>query len=227
MLNSKSRQLGLSLIELMVAITVGLFLMAGLATFMVSTLNSHASTMKSSRLNQEMRAAMTLMVREIRRAGYWGSPSSNAGSLSGVGAGATYSNPFKTVNTATAGCILFTYDSNSNGTQDTGSPDERYGFLLNSGVIQMRTGVSATLNDCTTDAGNAWGNLTDSKNTNFTALTFAETDSAPVYAKGTSGPNIVIRYVTVTMTGQLANDATVQQTLTETVKLENDLFSPT
>jgi type II secretory pathway component PulJ len=211
----------------MVAITVGLFLMAGLATFMVNTVVSHASAMKSSRLNQEMRAVMTLMVREIRRSGYWGSPSSTAGSLGGVGAGTTYSNPFKTINTATAGCILFTYDANGSGTQDTSSPDERYGFLLNNGVIQMRTGVSATLNDCTTSAGNAWGNLTDSKNTKFTALTFAETDSAPVYAKGTSGPNIVIRYVTITMTGQLANDATVQQTLTETVELENDLFSPT
>lgn len=215
----KRPERGFSLIELMVSMTIGIFLLLGFTTFLTNTLASNANTFKMSRVNQEMRAVMTLMVRDIRRAGYWGSPSYAAGALSGVSSGATYVNPFQNLNTATGGCILYRYDKNGNGSLDS---NEYFGFLLSSGVIQMYDGTNVTT--CT--GGTGWSPLTYVKNTQVTMLTFTETDSAPLYINGATGPNIKVRYIAITLTAQSATDATVSQTLRETVKLENDLFSP-
>ena len=217
-------QRGMTLVETMISVTIGVVLLLGLTTFMAASLGSNVNATKLANLNQELRAIMTLMTRDIRRAGYWGSPAPYpTGAITGVGFGSAYVNPFATINTATAGCILYAYDKNNNATLDT---DEKYGFLLSAGAVMMRTGSGATW-DCTTAAGNSLDNLSDAKNTNVTALTFTETDSAAAYVTGSAGPNIKTRQITITITAQLVSDATVRQTLTETVKLENDLFSPT
>ncbi len=241
---TKSRQKGLSLVEAMIALTIGLFLLTGLVTFVTDSLSANENRLKMARLNQELRATMTLMAREIRRAGFWGSPSFALGPLGNMGAGTTYVNPFMAPITITSGssttttyggvyvppsstpgCILFSYDANGNGVLDTSNPDERYGFLLNDGVVYMRTGIGATLNDCTTSSGNAWGALTNGSDVYYQTLTFSGPASTVVYVNGSSGPNIQVRYVTITLTGQSKSDSSIQQTLTETVKLENDLFS--
>lgn len=250
----------MSLIELMIALTMGLFLLLGLSTFLTTTLKSNTAAVKLASLDQELRAIMTLMSRDIRRAGYWGSPTFNAasgvyatGALSMIGKGAntyatgtgsTFANiagPAISVNGAivtaatAAGCLLYSYDRNGDGSQNpdsagtTSLPGEQYGFLRvvdanNNGAVMMRTGVGATTFDCTTAASNAWDYLSDQKNTNITALTFTETDSAPVYMTGAAGPNIRTRQINITITGQPLNDPGITQTLTETVKIENDLF---
>lgn len=217
-----ARQRGISLIEIMVSLSVGILLLLGLTSFMSSTLINNADSVKTTQFNQEIRAAMTLMVRDIRRAGAWGSPSYATGALSGVGVGLTYSNPFAAVDTTTSGCILYRYDKNNNATLDTG---EYLGFRLNGGAIQML--VNATLAGSTCDTSDGWTALTNNANVNITALSFAETDSAPVYTNGTgSGPYVKVRYIKITMTAQSASDAKIKQTLEETVRLQNDLFSP-
>lgn len=208
----------------MISITLGLFLMLGLTSFLAAHLRANAAILKAAGLNQELRAVMTLMVRDIRRASYWGSPLFSNGAINGIGYGSTYSNPFATVNVATPGCILYAYDKNGNGVKTS---DEEFGFLLNAGGIMMRTGVNATTFDCTTASTNALDNLSDTKTTTITALTFAETNSVPIYVNSTSGPNIKIRQIVITLTGQVKSDGQITQSLTETVKLQNDLFSPT
>lgn len=215
-------QRGISLTELMVSLSIGILLMLGLTTFMSGTAASNSSAIKTIQFNQEIRAAMTMMVRDIRRSGYWGSPSYATGALSGVGYGTSYSNPFASVNTATNGCILYRYDKNNNGTLDAG---EYFGFQLNGTGIEMLSGGTSS-NACGGSGG--WTTLTNTKNLKITNLVFAETDSAPVYTvKGaTSGPNIKVRYVTITLTAQCATDSKIQQTLQETIRLGNDLFSP-
>lgn len=63
------KQFGLSLIELMVAVTIGLFILSGLAFLTSGTVNSNARQLKTTRLNQELRAIMDLTTRDLRRAG--------------------------------------------------------------------------------------------------------------------------------------------------------------
>lgn len=221
MLIHPANQRGISLVELMVSLSIGVLLMLGLTTFMSGTVVNNASSIKTIQFNQEMRAAMTLMIRDIRRAGYWGSPNYTTGSLSGVGYGTTYSNPFANVDTGTAGCILYRYDKNNSGTLDT---SEHFGFQLSGTGIQMLNS-GTTSSTCGGDSD--WTPLTSTNNLKVTSLSFSETDSAPVYTNGTSsGPNIKVRYVTITLTAQCATDGKIRQTLQETIRLGNDLFSP-
>ncbi|MCF8167758.1 MAG: prepilin-type N-terminal cleavage/methylation domain-containing protein, partial [Rhodoferax sp.] len=60
------RQRGMTLVEVMIAMGVGLFLLLGLTTFLTANLASNAANLQQNLLNSELRAVMTLMARDIR-----------------------------------------------------------------------------------------------------------------------------------------------------------------
>jgi prepilin peptidase dependent protein B len=223
MLTPRLRQSGMTLVEILVAVAVGFFLLLGVAKFATNTLSASSNTMKMTRLNQDLRAIMALMTRDIRRSGF-ASDTAAARASVGIGAGA-YTNPFAPIDTTTAGCILYSYDRNNDGVlQTTGAGEERYGFLLDSGTVMLRTG--GTDFNCTPSGSNVWSAQSDPNTATITALTFVPT-SRIVYVSGTSGPNVVVRSIVITLSGQLASDASVRQTLVETVTLQNDQFNAT
>lgn len=65
-----ARQRGMTLIELMIAMTVGLIVVGAVLSVYLLTLESSNATLKSGRLNQELAAIMNIMANDIRRAGY-------------------------------------------------------------------------------------------------------------------------------------------------------------
>jgi prepilin-type N-terminal cleavage/methylation domain-containing protein len=64
------RQQGLTLIELLVASVISLIAASGMILAMSSTLGTGSQTIQMARLTQEMRTAMQIMSRELRRANY-------------------------------------------------------------------------------------------------------------------------------------------------------------
>lgn len=67
---SCAAQFGMSLIELMVGITVGLILLAGVVSLVVRISLSGGESIQASRLNQQMRANLDLITKELQRSGY-------------------------------------------------------------------------------------------------------------------------------------------------------------
>jgi type IV pilus assembly protein PilW len=65
-------QLGLSLIELMIAIVIGVLLMAGTAGLLISNKRIYKEQNEMGRLQENARFAMEILIRDIRRAGYAG-----------------------------------------------------------------------------------------------------------------------------------------------------------
>ena len=62
----------MSLVELLIGITLGLFITgAGITAFVVH-LRESRSLIAQSRLMQDLRATTDLITRDLRRAGYWG-----------------------------------------------------------------------------------------------------------------------------------------------------------
>ena len=102
------RQRGLSLVELMVAITIGALLLGGAVSLFISNKVTYQVTNDLSRLQENARFALEMMVRDIRMAGHFGcvndlskvtsniSPAPAAGSLWDV------SSPLEGVNNAVA-----------------------------------------------------------------------------------------------------------------------------
>ncbi len=110
----RGRQHGLSIVELMVGVLVGMLIFAGAIHVYVSTIGSSDTTLKAAKLNQEMRSIMHMMADEVRRAGYW------SGSVAGVGATNPFTNAMLGHDLVVGGlpgedadsCVTFTYNLN-------------------------------------------------------------------------------------------------------------------
>lgn len=74
-MKSKTAQIGLSLIELMVAMTLGLILLGGIIQIFLSSKQSYSSVMNSSQVLDNGRLALHFMSAGISKAGFWGTPS--------------------------------------------------------------------------------------------------------------------------------------------------------
>lgn len=215
-----SKPTGFSLVELMISIVVGLVVVGGVISIFSSTIKSHSDNLKMTRLNQELRVAMDMMVRDIRRAGYRGDAAVALLTPSGQN---PYTNSSNNLSIGTA-CIAFTYDANSNysAAAPTVENGDIFGFRLQNSAIQSRYGGGGT--GCNT--GN-WEAITDGNTVNITTLNFAFTPNPPpqIPVTNVTGAVRVIRGVTITLTGQLVgSNPVIARTLTETVRVQNDAF---
>jgi len=157
---------GVSLVEIMVGITIGLFVLVGLSSVYINSVRGGRTTTATNQLSQELRALMDIMVNDIRRAGYRGPVVNGA------------PNPFTTPTTqpviSTLGtnrdCILYSYDAPA-AILPGGDPDFT-GFQLSAGgVVQMiRPGtLASTATGCNAAT---WDNVTDEVSTEVTRLAF-------------------------------------------------------
>src|ERR1700712_1447509 len=66
----RQSQSGLSLVEMMVGIAVGLIVVAGASLMMTSQVTQNSRLLQETQIQQDLRAAADLMLRDLRRAGY-------------------------------------------------------------------------------------------------------------------------------------------------------------
>ncbi len=142
------KQTGYNLIELMIAITMGLIIIAATISIYVSTIKASADIIKSARLNHDLDSAMALMVNDIRRAGYWGKAVVGSDSSENPFTKNIETEPVTDLQIPSPGCVLYAYDADAKGDKDD---NEFYGFRLSNGNIEMRLKGSST-EDCNLDA---------------------------------------------------------------------------
>ncbi len=158
---ANNSQAAFSLVELMIAIALGLLVAAAVTAMTVKSLTMNNDTLKSARLNQDLDTIMQIMINDIRRAGYGADTVSFA-----VG---------EDINIVSSACLLYSYDRNENGTIDDA---ERNGFKLDGSDIEMRTSCNG--GNCSTsclDAVGNWEKLTDPDVIDVTQLTIDSEDS--------------------------------------------------
>lgn len=231
---------GFSLIELMVAMIIGLFVAGIVATMYVSILRANSTSVQLSRLNIDMQLAVDVMVRDIQRAGYVsgaeatlerdinGNPVSsalattvansmfNAITLDGTGNA-------KDLNVDGFNCILIRYDANSDGIVPTASSAEAIGYRLKNNSIEYRTWT--TINqDCKDD--NAWTILVGGdEHLNITGLTFT-LDPAVSAPYATSGAYATTgqRFIIINVSGASSTNSDIHSNVTRFVRLRNDQY---
>jgi prepilin peptidase dependent protein B len=232
MLDRRYRERGLSLIELMVSLTIGMFLLVGLLAYLSRSLAMTSSTYQNSRISQELNAVMELMTRDIRRAGFSSTAqdattaalaAANAFTQSAV-AGANDGG----INIATAGCILYSYDmpGTANGVRDS---SELLGFKVASGVLYTASGGSGS--GC---SASGWQPITDPNVTEITALTFQYLDASdnvsttqkPFAGASGSGWSLCTRNIRITLSGRLvSNPAIAIRSFSQDVRVRNDWYN--
>jgi type IV pilus assembly protein PilW len=67
----KQRQVGLTLLEMMIALSLGLLLLVGIGTIFVGSQQTYRVQEENARIQESGRFALDLLGRSIRQAGYW------------------------------------------------------------------------------------------------------------------------------------------------------------
>ena len=109
-LSRQSRSHGFSLIEVMISIVLGMILIGAVLSLVVTSLQSNAETIRSTRLTQEMRTLVEVIGREAERARFMADPLANIGNPPDPDdptVGAT--NPNGLIEDDTDGCLGFSY----------------------------------------------------------------------------------------------------------------------
>ncbi len=207
---ARRQEAGLSLVELLVGVAVGLFVVAGAAMLVGSQLSDNRRLLLETQLQQDLRSSADIITRELRRTGYWSQSENGVWTPTA----SPQPNPFATVTLPAATEVSYTY---RRGPGQEGP----YGFKLENGSIK------------TLLAAAGWQDLTDPRTLRITGLTITPNNAneivlpCPTDCPGPGGPQdcwprLVVRSFTVTITGQAVHDAAVQRTLQTTVRLRND-----
>jgi len=196
---NKLSQRGVSLIELMIGIVIGLVILAGVTNIWLNTIMSSSDTLRQSKLNQELTTLMSVMSSDIMRAGITGNlnytnPQTNPFNQVDNTALEVIDNRVDNAqvtwaNAATGGsCIVYSYDRNLDGNVDD---VEVLGFRLNNGAVEMRQNPegSGPDPDSCADADGTWIPVTDSRIITITTLNFAFDNSQCINTREPNGVN--------------------------------------
>lgn len=224
------KQRGLSIVELMVGIAVGLIVVAGASLMVIRTINDNRSMLIETRLNQDLRAAADLIARDLRRAGYWANASTGVyvaggsstlpqNSYQGMISDSCDASPLPAAADsigATVSSICYYIEQ---GTSDnTVSPEEMFGFSLSNGVISAFIG------------GNTPQELTDSKTLYVDALQIISHSSSISLASmcpttPASAPTVSVRLFEIVLRGHAPSDTNVVRGIRTYAKVRNDAVS--
>jgi type IV pilus assembly protein PilW len=209
-MRSTRAQRGLSMIELMIGLLIGLFIAAVGSTLLIGQLRTSRVLLNEARLAQDLRTAVDLVTRDLRRSGYFGA-ATDIGQI----------NPYAAIPPGSAASdvvgVRYSMDATENDSIDS---NEQFGFRLRAGVIELQLG-----------AGN-WQALTDANTltiTRFAITPDAQTISLAAFcpracAAGTAAcpPHQQVLGYTVDVGARLVSDVAVNRSLRSTVRVRND-----
>jgi type IV pilus assembly protein PilW len=157
---------GFSLVELMIALVVGMVVSGAALALVVSIMKSNADTIRATRLTQELRTTAEVIARDLRRARSVSDPVANVGAASVLSACNTIS-PASSDPTPSGSCITYGYDcaSAASGTFRA--------VGLAGGKVRLASSTSATPS-CPTSTS---GTQLSSDAVTITGLTFTALNS--------------------------------------------------
>lgn len=237
------RQAGLSMIELLVGVAVGLFIVVGAAKLFGDYVVSNKRLALGTRVNQDLRAAADIVARDIRRAGYWNNSTAGVWGTSGA---AIVPNPHAT----DAGAVSFTATSVSYSyARAAAASVDAVDTSEFSGIRQVAVGGVNVL-QIQDGSTTGWQAITDPGTVNIT--TFTVTPVAPALTNvlssycgclakltctnsGAAGakdianatfnpagvPTLTIPSFHIVLVGQSVSDPAIVRTVNETVRVRN------
>jgi type II secretory pathway component PulJ len=207
---------GLSLVELMVGITIGLFVVAAASLVVTTQLRENKQLLLETQLQQDLRASADIIAREIRRAGYTDTAEA---AVWNPGTGTSSTSDFQDLDVTAGdqGAVRYRYKRADN----TPGP---FRYSVVDGVIKTQLSGLTPPQD-----------LTDKNVLTVERLNIELTSSTPVRLQCPNDcpppalqpdacwPTVAVRDITVTVTGRAVSAPTIQRTITSRVRLRNDL----
>lgn len=213
------RQRGVSLMELMIAMAISLVVSLAMVSLMANTMGTGTKTIQMTRLTEEMRTAMQLITRDLRRANYHWNVADCYANIN--------CNPdttrIKAIAPVGGSCFRFWYDRAGDNDLDVGTFQRwvRGGV----GVIQMTTRDTAT-----SACGTEWGASRDITNPNIVNVTAFNVSSADSYVDALSTTDTqTVSKIRMTMTAQLRNNylgTPITKTIEDMIFVRNNVYCP-
>ena len=225
------KQSGASLMEVMVAMSISLVVTASMIALMANSLGTTTRIIKMTKLTDDMRIALQMMTRDVRRSSY------NANSMF------CYANDDCASDGAiTAAADISLVDLNSDDVNDCftflmdrdhdgdSTEDNAGGFRRVTsggvGVIEMWTGDSAP--DCTDAAGSAgWVQITNPDNMDIFDFSVDDDLSYSQVILDDGAGNTVsqrVRKVRMDIQGRLVLDNSISRQMEDIIAIRNDLL---
>lgn len=246
------RQSGFSLVELMVAITLGLMVLVAVSSFAMAQMRQHGESALAIRLTQDLRTTHSVIAREVRRAGFHrdalrlvSNPNAYNTNyveigLSGNQAVQATDCPQVVASGAATGatCMVFAYDQvgvNDGANAPNGLELRGFRRVLDAsgrGVIQSfmttNAGASPSCGDAITDPN--WITLT-AQGDDISRFLLVDQSTAPVEITTIPDATMVVRNIIVQIDGRpvqhggLSNHASgLTRRLCETVRVRADIL---
>lgn len=220
--SARRRCRGFSIVELLIGVAIGLFILTGASLLYVNNLGNSRLLLAQARMDQDLRSAMDLITRDLRRGAYW------VDSLKGTTttALATIPNTYSAVTvsgSASAANIAYSYDDSDSATTDVN--ERTFEFKLTStnpsfGRIEMKIGSGP------------WQAVTDVNTMSITAFDITETATAidvstacTTACAGATCPRITVRTYNIVLTGTSRVDPAMVRTLRSQVRVRNDAIA--
>jgi type IV pilus assembly protein PilW len=208
------RQRGLSVVEMMVGIAVGLFIVAAASMLVSSQLTSNRRLLLDTQLQQDLRATADIVARELRR----------AGAQSDLQAQQSIWYP------GTTGVSTNTWSANV--TPSTGSPSQTdFQYQRAATVLQNRFVLNTSTHVISTLIGGNLQDLTDGNVLKVTGFTVTPQNGAAIQIPcpndcpgggNACWPTVTVREFVVVIDGESLTDASIQRSVRMHVRLRND-----
>lgn len=235
------RQRGMTLMELLVAGVISIVASASMLGLMANTLGTGTKTIKMTRLSQEMRSAMQIMTRELRRANYHGTYAACFGDDDCVGT-LGISGAVKNISIqggSGGSCFWFWYDRPQNGGTEVAVTSEQVAAFRRvtngNGVGSIEMSVIGTGTPNCSIASTAWQPITDPDVYDITAFAVTNTDSFTSTITS-AGATMAVERIGISMTGSLVDDASIPAwmagsdvpsvELQDFIRVRNDISHP-
>lgn len=222
---------GFGLIETLLALALGLALVVTVTAWSLAHIAEQRRLLTQARLAQDLRSAMDLALRDLRRAAFWGQAERGVW-LPGVQEPSA--NPYTGVLPAAGSGAAALAHQYSRDTAENGSVDanERFGLRVNAttGALEWRVAGGALA----AGSGDQWQALTDPALVTITRLQtnhdvatidligHCAVDRCPDSTDPTCPPRLLIHRIRLDLEGQDTRDAQVHRRLQGLVRLRND-----
>ena len=195
-------QAGLTLVELLVGIAIGLFLITGATSLFISNLDSSRRLLLETRLNQNIRSAAELITRDLRRAGYWNDAVITIGSNNAINPNVTITSNPDTAN------VFYFFNA-------PGSTTSRVEFSLSNNTLQMNVGGGPQELTDPRIAKVMSFNIVESKNR-------IDIGKQVIPAKPDNSVCLTERRYDISIDAESPTDASVKRKLKTSVRVRND-----
>lgn len=212
--------------EVLVAMGISLVVTASMIALMANSLGSTARIVKMTKLTDDMRVAMQMMSRDLRRGSYNANSMLCYANVDCASDGSITAAGDITINNSNT-CFTFLLDRDHDGdSTENDAGGFRHVTVDGVGVIEMWTGGPAP--DCASAVGSTgWAQITNPENMDIFGFVVDENLSYTVLVQNDGFGNTLsqkVRKVRMNMQGRLVLDDTIVRGIEDVINVRNDLL---